>query len=121
MEIIIDSKGNIKQAWFMKDGVIIHDHNKYGYDWAIGVEYSDEQKERYAEIKALKKQLAQTDYKALKYADGCYTEEEYAPIKAQRADARTRINALEFEKPTLTSEQIDQAERIAIEKLKKGH
>ena len=120
MEIIIDSKGNIKQAWFMKDGCLIHDSN-YGYDFAIGVDYNDEQKEKYAEIKALKSYLTSTDYRALKYADGCYTEEEYKPYKEARAKARERINELEFEKPTLTPEQIDEAERIAIEKLQKGN
>lgn len=122
MELIIDSKGNIKQAWFRKNGCLIHDRNtKYGYDFAIGVDYTDEQKQKFAEIKALKSYLANTDYRALKYADGCYTEEEYKPYREERAKARERINELQFDEPTLTPEQIDEAERIAIEILKKGH
>ena len=49
------------------------------------------------EIEQLKAQLAATDYKCLKYADGALTEEEYAPIKADRATWRARINELEQE------------------------
>ena len=121
MELIINTKGEILGAWFRKDGCLIHDRDtKYGYDFAIGVDYNEEQKSRYAEIKQLKKFLERTDYKALKYADGCYSEEEYAPIRAQRADARARINALEFDEPTLTREEIENAERLAIEKLKES-
>lgn len=48
-----------------------------------------------AEIATLKSQLAETDYKAIKYAEGWITEEEYAEIKAQRQAWRDRINELE--------------------------
>ena len=122
MELIINSKGDILGAWFRKDGCLIHDHDtKYGYDFAIGVDYTDEQKEKFAEIKALKSYLSSTDYRALKYADGCYTEEEYAPYKEARAKARERINELQFDEPTLTPEQIDYAERIAVNQLKEAN
>ena len=47
------------------------------------------------EISKLKRELAETDYKCLKYVDGALTEEEYAPIKAQRAEFRRQINELE--------------------------
>lgn len=47
------------------------------------------------EISALKANLAGTDYKAIKYAEGWITEEEYAETKAQRQAWRDRINALE--------------------------
>ena len=47
------------------------------------------------EISKLKRELAETDYKCLKYVDGALTEEEYAPIKAQRAELRRQINELE--------------------------
>lgn len=49
------------------------------------------------EITQLKKQLSDTDYKAIKYAEGILTEEEYAPDKLQRAYWRERINLLEQE------------------------
>ena len=47
---------------------------------------------RIQELKAL---LAQSDYKAIKYAEGLLTEAEYAPIKAMRQSYRTEINTLE--------------------------
>lgn len=47
------------------------------------------------EIERLKSQLADTDYKAIKYAEGWYQEEEYAPIKAEREALRERIRELE--------------------------
>ena len=48
-----------------------------------------------AEINACRILLADTDYKALKYAEGQLTDEEYAPTKAQRQVWRGRINELE--------------------------
>ena len=47
------------------------------------------------EITQLKKQLSNTDYKAIKYAEGQLTEEEYAPTRSQRASWRARINKLQ--------------------------
>ena len=46
-------------------------------------------------IDILKLQLQKTDYKAIKYAEGLLTEEEYAPIKAERQAMRDEINRLE--------------------------
>ena len=46
------------------------------------------------EIGQLKAQLAETDYKAIKFAEGWLTAEEYAPIKAERQALRDRINEL---------------------------
>lgn len=48
-------------------------------------------------IAHLKQQLAATDYKTLKYAEGLISESDYAPIKAQRQALREQINALEEE------------------------
>ena len=47
------------------------------------------------EISELKKKLFDTDYKAIKYAEGLLTDEEYAEVKAQREEWRKRINELE--------------------------
>ena len=47
---------------------------------------------RIAELKQL---LADTDYKAIKYAEGEITAEEYEPIKQQRREWRKEINELE--------------------------
>ena len=48
-----------------------------------------------AEINSLKILLRDSDYKALKHADGALSEEEYAPVREQRAAWRARINELE--------------------------
>lgn len=58
--------------------------------------------EHQQEIATLKGYLSQTDYKAIKYAEGWITEEEYAETKAQRQAWRDRINELEH---LLTGEQ----------------
>ena len=36
------------------------------------------------EINARKSLLADTDYKCMKYSEGCLTDEEFAPVKSQR-------------------------------------
>ena len=46
-------------------------------------------------VAELKQQLADTDYKAIKYAEGWISEEDYAPIKAQRQALRDKINEYE--------------------------
>ena len=48
-----------------------------------------------SEIIELKKYLSETDYKAIKYAEGEITESDYQEVKSQRHDARVRINELE--------------------------
>ena len=48
-----------------------------------------------AEIVALKSLLADTDYKALKHADGVMSDEEYEPVKVQRKELRRLINEYE--------------------------
>ena len=58
-----------------------------------------------AEIIELKKYLSDTDYKAIKYAEGEITESDYQDDKIKRHDARVRINELES----------------LIEQLKKGN
>ena len=40
-------------------------------------------------------ELSQTDYKAIKFAEGLITEEEYAPIKAERERMREEIRELQ--------------------------
>ena len=48
-----------------------------------------------AEIIELKKYLSDTDYKAIKYAEGELSESDYQEVKSQRHNARVRINELE--------------------------
>ena len=47
------------------------------------------------EISQLKKQLSDTDYKAIKYAEGQISESDYASVRAERQGYRDRINELE--------------------------
>jgi len=61
------------------------------------VELTEEQFEKVKRIDFLKIDLSKTDYKALKYFEGYYTEEQYAPIKAERQRIRDEINALQEE------------------------
>ena len=56
-------------------------------------EIAKEQKEQ--EIARLKQELSDTDYQAIKYSEGWISEEEYAPIKANRETLRQQIRALE--------------------------
>ena len=48
-----------------------------------------------SEIIELKKYLSDTDYKAIKFAEGELSESDYQEVKSQRHDARVRINELE--------------------------
>ena len=48
-----------------------------------------------SEIVELKKYLCDTDYKAIKFAEGELSESDYHEVKSQRHDARARINELE--------------------------
>ena len=119
----IDRDGTIVpgQAWWYENGPLIRDtENPYNIEFFIGVPYNEEQKAQYKQIAELKRKLRDSDYKAIKYADGAYTEEEYAPIRAERASWRAEINRIEetFTPPTLTREEMDRAEKIAMETLK---
>ena len=49
------------------------------------------------QIMELKIKLKETDYKAIKYAEGELSAEEYAETKAQRRAWREEINKLEEE------------------------
>lgn len=46
-------------------------------------------------IRQLKKFLSETDYKAIKYAEGLFTEEDYSPIREERQAWRDEIGTLE--------------------------
>lgn len=62
----------------------------------IAVEHeTTEQELKEQRISELKKNLYDTDYQAIKYAEGELTAEEYAPIKEQRRQWRAEINELE--------------------------
>ena len=54
-------------------------------------------KKEYAKFKIqeYKMELASSDYEAIKYSEGWFTDEEYAPIKAEREALRVKIRELE--------------------------
>ena len=56
-------------------------------------------------INEIKAKLSQTDYQAIKYAEGFISEADYAQIKAQRQAWRDEINELEAE---LESKEVNQ-------------
>lgn len=81
-----------------KDDVLQSDVNGWTYrkDVCPMKTADDLQKEEYAaEIQTLKKRLADTDYKAIKYAEGVLTDEDYQATGIQRQAWRRRINELE--------------------------
>ena len=68
------------------------------------------------EVCECKRYLNSTDYQAIKYSEGAITEEEFAPIREARSKAREHIRELGNFEPTLTKEQIAEAERKAMQK-----
>lgn len=55
----------------------------------------EEKAQKLFRINELKTLLSQSDYRAIKYAEGLYTEEEYKPYKELRQAYRDEINELE--------------------------
>ena len=71
---------------------------EYGYLPYTPPKPSEEEiaeRERQAQIDLLKMRLQESDYKAIKYAEGWISDEDYAPIKAERQSLRDEINELE--------------------------
>lgn len=81
-----------------KDEVQVSDVNGWTYRKEVCPMKTavDLQKEEYAaEIQTLKQSLADTDYKAIKYAEGVMADEDYQETGIQRQAWRRRINELE--------------------------
>ncbi len=109
--MIITRDGRIITHFFREDGIVVKDG-----DFSICLEYDEVQKKQYARIRELKKLLAESDYKALKYSEGVMTEEEYFPIREDREKWRAEINRIEetFSEPTITEEEMKEAEEKAM-------
>ena len=91
-----------KFGWYenriSKDDVKQSDINGWTYRKEVCPMKSDQDKQVELwnrEIFELKEELNATDYKALKYAEGVLTDEEYQPVGIQRQAWRRRINELE--------------------------
>lgn len=115
--MIIDKNGKIYSGVYMGAGTIVQDGE---FSFFLPYEREEDCK-RAEEILQLKRNLASTDYKLMKYMEGYITDEEYAEVKDQRFAWRTRINRLESEiqTPTITREEMDKAEEIARKGMKK--
>ena len=83
---------NYLNAYQYLDGELVLDETK---KQAMIDEQSKQAREE--QIAKLKNELADTDYEAIKYGEGWFTEEEYAPIKALRESLREQIRKLELE------------------------
>ena len=55
--------------------------------------------------------LRQTDYKAIKFAEGELSESEYAPIREQRRQCRNAINMLEMEYKDLLNGKYEETDK----------
>lgn len=62
------------------------------------------------EISQCKQNLKATDYKAIKFFEGALTEQEFAPIRTQRAEWRNQINEYEALLPAAEAEWDEETE-----------
>jgi len=86
------------ENYIPKADVQISDVNGYPYRKEVCPMKTPEdiQREEYIEeIRTLKRSLAETDYKAIKYAEGVMADEDYQATGIQRQAWRRRINELE--------------------------
>ena len=84
----------------------VEEHDEYE-QIQIYIPYSDEKLaeiDKEIKLKELKTELASTDYEAIKYSEGLYTDEEYEPTKKQRQELRNEINKLQKELDELKGE-----------------
>lgn len=80
------------QCYKIEEGIAVKkkDVAEYLLQW-------DTKRQNKERIKVLKAQLAETDYKAIKYSEGIIPPEEYESIKQQRQAWRDEINILEVD------------------------
>ena len=113
--MIITREGKVIQMFTSEMGIIIH-HEAYNTKFAICLEFDDIQAAQSYRMRTIKHLLSTSDYKAIKYAEGELSEEEYAPIREERQALRDEYNRIEEEyvKPSITPEEMDLAERTAL-------
>lgn len=96
-----DKFAHAQSQYFAKP--ISDENGIYNYAYENGVvkeadkKAETQEKDKQARIVELKSLLRESDYKALKYAEGFFTEEEYEETKQQRQAWRDEINELENE------------------------
>ena len=92
-----------KRGWNLSNNIPVEDvqvsdinHGYYPKELCPMKTEEDKLKDQYRiEITQLKTALSDTDYKAIKYAEGQISEDEYASVRAERQGYRDRINYLE--------------------------
>ena len=100
-----DEQGNYAPKVLVADGLQIINptramYEAAGYHYVVQVPQEPTEEEvaemqRLNRIAELKQLLAESDYKAIKYAEGWLTADEYAATKAERQAWRDEINELE--------------------------
>ena len=67
----------------------------------VEYDYSDEERDllsirdrNIAEVEILRQMLRDTDYQAIKYAEGALSDEEYTPMREKRKEWRKRVNEI---------------------------
>lgn len=83
---------SVSESWLIKHGFTEIVQTPY-----TPTEEEINRKQKINRIKVLKQLLTNSDYKAIKYAEGLINEEEYASIKEERQNWRNEINELENE------------------------
>ena len=66
-------------------------------------------------IKELKRKLEESDYKAIKYAEGLITAEDYEETKVERQSWRDEINYLEQQLADLIAYETQQQQELENE------
>lgn len=83
VEWVVDVKGSeAKPAW--TESIEYYLYIPYSQNYLKKKHYEDE-------IQDCQRKLNESDFKAIKYMEGWYTEEEYEPIKAERNGYRNDI------------------------------
>ena len=91
-ETIKEYENGGKDVEWVVDVEGVEEHDEFE-DIQIYIPYT-EQELAEQRIGELKQKLAETDYQAIKYAEGELSAEDYAPIKEQRRQWRAEINRL---------------------------
>lgn len=98
---------NLCQSHYFEGGLYTFDGiPRYKWDGSQSLLRSDEEiegerrslewkSEVEAKVRLLKQKLSDTDYQAIKFSEGWFTEGEFAPLKAYRQSLRDKINELE--------------------------
>lgn len=99
-EVVAEYPNGGKDVKWVVDvkGVKGHSAEDINEDIYVYIPYTEKELQKHSaqkRINELKYLLEDSDYNAIKYAEGELTEEEYAPIKELRRSYRAEINQLE--------------------------